>query len=342
MIRNYAYCLALFHPLSVGLGLWMGGNWVYTTVILSAVIYPALEMLTKPTVHIGKVTNFSAVPELFARITAAAVIIAVIITITTVPYGTFTVSEKIILVYSCGLSTGIVGIVLAHELFHRRLAVDRYLGTTLMFLASYPHFQLQHLYSHHPNVATESDHSSAQRGQTLYNFYIRSIFAGGPSVWKKECSRSVIRSNHKYHPIHNRVIALWGIQSLIYAAVLLLLGPIALAVFITQGIISIFVLETVNYIQHYGLTRSSNSHRADYTSSWDNYSITNYALFNLGYHSDHHVNPAKPFQLLSQQPTAPVMPFGYFTMAAVALIPPLWRWMMDERSLNFTETTLLR
>ncbi|MDH4585582.1 alkane 1-monooxygenase [Pseudomonas sp. BN415] len=342
MIRNYAYCLALLHPLSVGLGLWMGGNWVYSTVILSAVVYPAVEILTKPTVRKNKVTNLSTAPELLARATAAVVIIVVIITIATIPYGTFTVGEKIVLIYSCGLSTGIVGIVLAHELFHRRPAVDRYLGTALMFLASYPHFKLQHLYSHHPNVATESDHSSAQRGQTIYIFYIRSIFSGGMSVWKKECSRSAIRSNHKYHLIHNRVIALWGIQSLIYAAVLLLLGPIALAVFMTQGIIAIFVLETVNYIQHYGLTRSPHSHRADYTSSWDNYSLTNYALFNLGYHSDHHVNPAKPFQLLSQQPAAPVMPYGYFTMAAVALTPPLWRWMMDERSINFTRTTLLR
>ncbi|MDB5984486.1 MAG: Fatty acid desaturase [Pseudomonas sp.] len=335
MIRNWAYCLALLHPLSIGFGLWMGDNWIYSTVILSAVIYPVIEILIKPTTRIDSATRISRVPEFLARLTAIAVIAVVITTIAMIPRGGFTVGEQIVLVYSCGLTTGIIGIVLAHELFHRRLAIDRYFGITLMFLTSYPHFQLQHLYSHHPNVATESDYSSATRGQTVYSFYARSILAGGLSVWKKECGRSIILSDYKYHPIHNRAITLWAIQGLVYAAILFLFGPLALSVFIVQGVVAIFVLETVNYIQHYGLKRNP-TRRSDHTSSWDNYSLTNYALFNLGYHSDHHVNPTKPFQALSQQSAASVMPFGYFTMSAVALIPPLWRWMMDDRSLNLT------
>lgn len=337
MIFKYAYCLALLHPISLGLGLWMGGAWIYCTVILSAVIYPILEILIKPFSHTDRVAVISATPEIISKITAVTIIAITISTVAFIPNSTFTPQEKMVLTYSCGLTMGIIGIVLAHELFHRRSALDRSLGTTIMFLANYPHFKLQHLYSHHPNVATEDDNSSARHGQTLYGFFIQSIFMGGLSLWKKECTRSLLRSNYRYHPIHNRVITLWGGQVILYSIILFLLGPFALAIFITQGIASILILETVNYIQHYGLKRSIHT-RPGHKDSWDNYSFSNFVLFNLGYHSDHHVNPTKPFYSLSQQSTAPTMPFGYFTMSAVALIPPLWRWMMDNRHISNTNS----
>lgn len=335
MIRDLAYCLALLHPLSVGLGLWNGGNWVYTTIVLGVVIYPVVEVLGRPLIASNNGSNLAIIPELIARVTFVAVITTVAATIIIIPDGKFTTLEKIALIYACGLTTGIVGVVLAHEMFHRRTPMHRHLGSILMFLTSYPHFKLQHLYSHHPNVATERDHSTAQYGQSLYNFYTQSIFLGGLSMWKRECARSAILSSHKYHPIHNRAMTLWIIQSLIYIAVFILLGPIALAAFIAQGVIAIFILETVNYIQHYGLNREDNC-KPDYSSSWDNYSLTNYALFNLGHHSDHHIHPTKPFHDLKQQPTALVMPYGYFTMAMVALFPPLWRRVMDKRSPHLT------
>ncbi|MNB95251.1 Alkane 1-monooxygenase 1 [compost metagenome] len=343
MVRDWAYCLALLHPMSVGLGLWTGGYWIYTTIILGTVVYPAIEILGKPVAPTNKNTYFPAIPEFIARLTTLIVITVVASTIITIPHEKFTSFEKIVLIYNCGLTTGIVGIVLAHEMIHRGTFMSRHLGTALMLLSSYPHFKLQHLYSHHPNVATGKDHSSAQHGQSLYKFYIRSIFFGGISMWKRECARSAIFSGHQYHPIHNRAISLWIIQSLVYIAILLLLGPIALVAFIAQGVIAVLVLETVNYMQHYGLNRNGGSRKPSHSSSWDNYSLTNYALFNLGHHSDHHVHPAKPFHALSQQSDAPVMPYGYFTMAIISLFPPLWRWILDKHSPHLTtEKTRLR
>jgi alkane 1-monooxygenase len=248
----------------------------------------------------------------------------------------FTILETIIIVYSCGLTTGIAGIVLAHEMLHQRSAKNKLLGTALIHLTSYPHFKLQHLYGHHPNVATDDDYSSAQHGQSLYNFLFRSIVLGGLSTLKRECTRSLKLSNRKFHPRHNRLISLWLIQFIIYILILSLLTPLAVAAFIAQGVIAIFVLETVNYIQHYGLNRSKHSRHPDYSCSWDNYSVTNYALFNLGHHSDHHVHPAKPFYTLNQHNDAPRIPYGYFTLSLIAVLPTFWHSLMNNHVLLHT------
>lgn len=335
MIRDWMYSFALLHPLSVLLGLWNGGNWIYTTIFLSTIVYPAIEILAKSASPHDKTTTHAKLPKLLSTITVFAVIFTVFATITTIALRTLSIFETIIIIYSCGLMTGITGIVLAHEMLHRRNTTCKLLGAGLLILTSYPHFKLQHLYGHHPNVATKTDHSSAQQNQSLYNFFIKSIFLGGFSMWKNECNRSFKLYGQKFHPRHNRAIFLWTIQCLVYATILYCLGPLGLAAFITQGIIAILVLETVNYIQHYGLNRSTiRSREPDYSLSWDNYSPTNYVLFNLGLHSDHHAHPAKPFYMLLQQPDAPKMPYGYFTMAIVALFPKLWRSIMSKHALQ--------
>ncbi|MDP3795459.1 MAG: fatty acid desaturase [bacterium] len=311
-------------------GIWQGGIWIYSAIFLSIFIYPLLEMFGSfASKNIGKFPPSNA-PNFIARLTAISILLMVTAVVLYLPHGTFTVMEQLILIYSCGLTTGIVGIVLGHELFHRKVWIDRQLGAVLMLIANYPHFRLQHLYSHHPNVASESDHSTSMRGESIYHFYWKSIVCGGLSVVRKESSRSVLRAGHPLHPIYNRALGVWLIQACIYLTIYFTVGPTALGIFIAQGVTSILVLETVNYIQHYGLERSGS--RVNYASSWDNYALTNFALFNLGFHSDHHVNPNKPFYALEQRDAAPVMPHGYFTMAAIALIPPFWRWMMDERS----------
>lgn len=70
--------------------------------------------------------------------------------------------------------------------------------------------------------------------------------------------------------------------------------------------------------------------------SWNaNTSLTNYVLFKLQRHSDHHVNAGKRYQVLRSEPLAPQMPTGYAGMIVLALIPPLWFYVMDPRLEQF-------
>ena len=99
---------------------------------------------------------------------------------------------------------------------------------------------------------------------------------------------------------------------------------------------AIILLETVNYLEHYGLARRRNAdgryERTNHTHSWNsNYLLTNMLLFQLQRHSDHHEYPARRYQVLRHFDDSPQLPAGYATMMVLAWIPPLWRKVMDPR-----------
>jgi alkane 1-monooxygenase len=52
----------------------------------------------------------------------------------------------------------------------------------------------------------------------------------------------------------------------------------------------------------------------------------------MGRHSDHHRRPAAAYQALSEIGNAPELPLGYAGSILLALVPPLWRRVMDPRA----------
>ena len=102
------------------------------------------------------------------------------------------------------------------------------------------------------------------------------------------------------------------------------------------GIIGFILLETVNYIEHYGLLRlkmpSGRYERVREVHSWNsNHVIGRIVLYELTRHSDHHYKSSKKYQLLDYHDSAPDMPFGYPTSMVLSLIPPLWFHIMNPR-----------
>ena len=95
-------------------------------------------------------------------------------------------------------------------------------------------------------------------------------------------------------------------------------------------------LETVNYIEHYGLRRtireSGNYEPPGHHHSW-NYSsfLTNMILFQLQRHSDHHQKANRPYHLLRHLPQAPQLPASYAAMILLAWIPYWWFKVMNKR-----------
>ena len=59
--------------------------------------------------------------------------------------------------------------------------------------------------------------------------------------------------------------------------------------------------------------------------------MTNFFLFNLQRHSDHHASPGRRYQVLRHFDQAPQLPNGYAGMVLLALVPPLWRKVMDPK-----------
>ena len=89
-----------------------------------------------------------------------------------------------------------------------------------------------------------------------------------------------------------------------------------------QAVFGFSLLETVNYLEHYGLLRQKNANgryeRCAPEHSWNSdHLVTNLFLYHLQRHSDHHANPTRRYQTLRSIDGAPNLPSGYATMIAV-------------------------
>jgi len=104
---------------------------------------------------------------------------------------------------------------------------------------------------------------------------------------------------------------------------------------------SMWQLTSANYVEHYGLLRqklpNGRYERPRPHHSWNsNHIFSNWALFHLQRHSDHHANASRSYQSLRHFSGLPTLPSGYFGMYVVAYIPLLWFKMMDKRLLQVT------
>jgi len=253
--------------------------------------------------------------------------------------------EKFFLIISLGSGTGGLGIVGAHELIHRPVAWQRALGIYLMTLVNYTHFRIEHVHGHHKYVSTPEDPASAPFGMTLYQFLPKTLVGSFKSAWDYETNRikrktglDKIMANRIYH-----YIAYFAGLSVFFYAVF---GATGLFVFYAQSAFAIFLLEVINYIEHYGLMRNKlpngNWEPVKEWHSWDcDYAITNFSLFNIGKHSNHHAKASVEFPYLENKEENPKLSFGYSTAVLLAVFPPLWKKIMNPKVIerrNFIES----
>jgi alkane 1-monooxygenase len=238
-------------------------------------------------------------------------------------------------IVSMGLMCGVFGINVAHELGHRTDKFSQFLSKVMLTTSLYNHFFIEHNRGHHRNVGTHEDAATARRGEMLYVFWFRAIIMGWISAWSivaKERERKKL----KVISLRNEMIQLQLVQLLLILAIAFLQGWwVALNVCIA-GLIGIILLETVDYIEHYGLERKPiNEHRYEDVHpihSWNaDFVLGRLVLFELTRHSDHHTTPSKHYQVLDSKEEASTLPGGYPAMMLVALVPPLWFFIMNKR-----------
>jgi alkane 1-monooxygenase len=234
-----------------------------------------------------------------------------------------------------GTVTGGIGITVAHELGHRASRLDRGLARLLLVSVGYGHFHVEHNRGHHVRVATPDDPASAPRGMTVYRFIVRSVIGGFLHAWRLESMRLAARGHSALHPT-NWVLTGTLLWSGLVMAAGVGLGFSAALFMVGQALCAVGLLEIVNYIEHYGLQRrrlaSGRLEPVAPHHSWNaDFTISNWLLFNLQLHSDHHAHVQRPFEALRSMPQAPQLPAGYPTLVLVALLPPLWFALMDRR-----------
>jgi alkane 1-monooxygenase len=135
---------------------------------------------------------------------------------------------------------------------------------------------------------------------------------------------------------HNRVNHDIAIAVLVFAAAAWLAGPRGAAFLALESAVAIAVLEMFNYVAHYGLIRERDAGgRLEPFAphhSWNSSNVlANPVIFNMGRHSDHHRRPSAPYQMLRHIAEAPELPAGYAGSVLLALVPPLWRRIMDPK-----------
>ncbi|WP_027256857.1 alkane 1-monooxygenase [Leisingera aquimarina] len=251
---------------------------------------------------------------------------------------------KFAVFFGVGVVTGAVGINYSHELMHQSSRIERWLGDILLAMVLYSHFRSEHLLVHHRYVGTPRDPVTARYNEGFHRFYPRVLRQCWHSAFRAE-KEKLAKKSRPWTDRTNPFFRYWALQAAMLMLALILGGVTGVLLFLVQAGVAIWQLEVVNYVEHYGLTRK---HLGDGKyepvqprHSWNAaHKASNWLLINLQRHSDHHYKPNRRFPLLQNytEADAPQLPYGYPVMTIAAMVPPLWRRVMNPRVRRWRQT----
>lgn len=337
-MRDLKYTAGYIIPLLCVAGLLKQGFWTYGSFVFAFVMVPLFEpIMTKSSQNLeGVEIEHQSRKKIFDWLLYLnlpvlwGIIALFLFKLMTYLPSAFELTGMIL---SVGVVIGACGINVGHELGHRPTAAEQTLAKLLLLPALYMHFFIEHNRGHHKYVATDRDPASARQGQNLYSFWIRSFFGSYRSAWQLEADR-LSRRGISFWSIHNQMLVFQIIQ-LIYVTILYLIaGSMIFWPVLLSALVGILFLETINYIEHYGLRRESRPdgryERVRPRHSWNsNHELGRIILYELTRHSDHHFIASKKYQLLDHHEESPQLPFGYPGSMLLSMIPPLWFRIMD-------------
>lgn len=224
---------------------------------------------------------------------------------------------------------------LGHEMGHKKSPLERWLAKLALVPACYGHFYIEHNRGHHRDVATPVDPASSRMGESIYRFVLREMPGGFRRAWQLERER-LARCGKSPWSLDNEVLQPALISLALYGALVAALGWQILPFLLLSAFWGAFQLTSANYLEHYGLLRRKlENGRYEVCQphhSWNsNHLFSNWALFHLQRHSDHHAHPTRRYQSLRNFPDLPRLPSGYFGMFLLAYVPPLWFRLMNPR-----------
>src|SRR6056297_3670337 len=335
--KDYKYLIAYLGPLFCWGGLFLQSYASPGMFYLAFVIIPLLELLlpqsdTKQSPHEDKrkgVLFFDVLLYLHLPIVYGLLIYYFHL----LSLGGLSGFEHFGLLLNMGTLLGAMGINIAHELGHRPGIFDKVTSQLLLLPAHYLHFQIEHNLGHHKFVATPEDPSTARRDESLYAFWLRSVSGVYTKAWEIE-AMVLKRRGLSVLSWHNRMIRFTGMHLIYYILIAVIWSPFVLLMAVIAGVLGFLLLETVNYIEHYGLLRhklaSGRYEPVDIRHSWNsNHPMGRIMLFELTRHADHHFKAQRPYQILRHYEESPQLPMGYPAAMLLSLIPPLWFRAID-------------
>lgn len=338
-LRSLKYVLVYVIPLIVLLSLFSENYWSYSAVIFVFLVVPFIELF-----NCGTSKNLSEAEEKIAindKTYDWLLYGLVPLQFTILLYFLYQISDQSLPIYykigataAYGMACGIIGINTAHELGHRKNRYEQIMSKMLLLTSLYMHFIIEHNRGHHKNVATDKDPASARPGENVYAFFIRSITGSWLSAWHLE-SKRLKHQSLPFWSLKNEMIAFQVVQLLLLTIIAIAYGIKTMLFFLCGAFIGILMLETVNYIEHYGLRREKTEKGYERTKpvhSWNsNHPLGRLFLLELTRHSDHHYMASRKYQLLRHYDESPQLPAGYPAMMLLSLIPPLWFAVMNKK-----------
>ncbi len=344
-MKDLKYLVAYIAPIIALVGIYYGGFWSFGALYFGFVFVPILELFLP-----GTTENLSPQQEehkLKSKLFDFLIYLNLPLLYLVIFYYFYRISsgglsnfEIIGMSINTAVVVGAIGINVAHELGHRDSKWEQLMSKIMLLPSLYMHFFIEHNRGHHKNVATDEDPASSRLGESLYAFWIRSVSGSYKSAWTLEHKR-LQKEGKSFISFHNEMIWYQLIQFAYLFTIALCFGSqiVVAAIFIAIG--GFLLLETVNYIEHYGLRRkklaSGRYEPVQPHHSWNsNHEIGRIFLYELTRHSDHHYKANRKYQILRHFDEAPQLPLGYPGAMLVSTIPPLWFKLMDEKALSMT------
>jgi alkane 1-monooxygenase len=333
------YISAFLSVLVILISITVGGPWVFFALFYAFMLIPGLELFMQGSDENHEKTEEEVLKkdikfDLLVWLIVPVQWIMMVIFLMKVGNTALPLWERIGLISAFGISCGVFGINVAHELGHRNTWYEQAMSKALLLTSLYMHFFIEHNRGHHKNVSTLDDPASARRGEMLYSFWIRSVATGWADAWRIENDR-LAKLSLPWYSFRNEMLIYQIIQLGMLGLIAVFFGWQVMLAFIAAATVGFLLLETVNYIEHYGLRRrmidGEYYEKVQPVHSWNSdHPIGRLMLFELTRHSDHHYMPSRKYQVLRHFEQSPQMPTGYPGMMVLSLFPPLWFKVMHE------------
>lgn len=334
------YLLAYSIPFFGILGIYFGGIWSYAALLFAFVVLPILELVLPideknyTEIEVAKRLK-NILYDVLLYLNVPIVYGSILFALYKVTHVNLTIFEIIGITISLGIILGANGINVAHELGHRANLMERALGKILLIPSHYTHFFIEHNHGHHLHVSTPEDPSTAKYNQNLYAFWYQTVTGTYSKAWQIQKKLNQVE-NRSWFSIKSDMFWFTIIQFSYLVLIYYFFGETGFIVALFAGIVGFLLLETINYIEHYGLKRSQLAsgrfERVSEKHSWNsNHILGRIILYELTRHSDHHFKSQKKYQILEYYDISPQMPYGYPTSMVLSFFPPLWFAVMNKR-----------
>ena len=336
-MKDLKYLMSYSIALMAFIGISLGGFYNYLAVVFTFIFIPILETIVKKsdeeyTEEEKKSRLLDPFFDLLLYLNIPIVFGIFFFSLDKLAF-TSSISDIIGIILSASIVMATNGINVGHELGHRKSIIARTCSKLLYLPCQYMHFYIEHNFGHHINVATPEDPATARYKQTLYSFWITSVVRTYVSAWKIQLKLLKV-SKRNFFSIKNDMVFYTLFQITFLAFVYYNFGLYLTLLSILMSVISFLFLETINYVEHYGLLRkkepSGRYERVKPHHSWNsNHTIGRIVLYELTRHSDHHFKSSKKYQVLESLDDCPHLPYGYPTSILLSFIPPLWFSIMN-------------